>query len=70
MENINLFNPPTSRLDGFHLFVKNLPKKYAESDNYVEIARLKEMKRVQKIMEYTFTRYRQESLCRPRRWCC
>ena len=33
-----------------------LAKKYAEIDNYAEIARLKEMKRVQKMMDKLINR--------------
>ena len=40
------------RIDG----LSELAKKYAEIDNYAEIARMKEMKRVQKMMEKLINR--------------
>ena len=36
--------------------LSDLAKKYAKIDNYVEIERLKEMKRVQKMMEKLINR--------------
>ena len=38
-------------IDGRIDELSELAKKYAEIDNYVEIYRMKEMKRVQKMME-------------------
>ena len=43
-------------IDGRIDKLSDLAKKYAEIDNYVEIARLKEMKRVQKMMEKLINR--------------
>ena len=40
-------------IDGRIDELSELAKKYAEIDNYVEITRLKEMKRVQKMMEHS-----------------
>ena len=43
-------------IDGRIDELSELAKKYAEIDNYAEIARLKEMKRVQKMMEKLINR--------------
>ena len=43
-------------IDGRIDELSDLAKKYAEIDNYAEIARLKEMKRVQKMMEKLINR--------------
>ena len=47
-------------IDGRIDELSDLAKKYAEIDNYAEIARLKEMKRVQKMMEKTSTGHESE----------
>ena len=43
-------------IDGRIDELSELAKKYAEIDNYAEIARMKEMKRVQKMMEKLINR--------------
>ncbi len=43
-------------IDGRIDELSELAKRYAEIDNYVEIDRLKEMKRVQKMMEKLINR--------------
>ena len=43
-------------IDGRIDELSELAKKYAEIDNYAEIARMKEMKRVQKMMDKLINR--------------